>query len=249
LIQRRRNCIYRLIIEKIVFKWLFSLKNVKKNCKLANFSLSGVSKLTKETMSKVQKSDQELVAEFKNGNKQVFDELIERHAAKMYQTAYGLLSNHHDAEEVVQDALVRAFRALDKFRGDSNLVTWLHRIVTNLARNKYHWNRRRGSEQNISLFQHSGNIGDEKKEEEIPLPDTTLGPQRVIEGKEFGKVLSDAFEKLPDSLRETMVLRHVQDMSYEKIAEILKCKVGTVKSRISRGREMLKDLLMKTGVL
>jgi RNA polymerase sigma-70 factor (ECF subfamily) len=71
----------------------------------------------------------------------------------------------------------------------------------------------------------------------------------VIEGKEFGKVLSDAFEKLPDSLRETMVLRHVQDMSYEKIAEILKCKVGTVKSRISRGREMLKDLLMKTGVL
>ncbi len=200
-------------------------------------------------MSFNKEGDRELVAEFKNGNTKVFDELMSRYSVRLYQTAYGLLSNHHDAEEVVQDTFVRAFRGLKQFRGDSNIETWLQRITINLARNKYHWNRRRGAGVNISLFQTSSGLGDSDQEEEIPLPDRTLGPERTVQGAETEKKIAESFEELPESLRETMILRHVHDMPYEEISKILKCKIGTVKSRLARGREMLKKVLKRSGVL
>lgn len=200
-------------------------------------------------MSLTKLSDHELVAEFKNGNTTVFDELMNRHAMKLYHTVFGLISDHHDAEEVVQDAFVRAFHALDKFRGDANFNTWLHRIAVNLARNKYHWNRRRGAGQNISIYQHSDSLGDENQEQEMHLPDTSAIPDRMAENVELEKTVTDSFDKLPASLRETMVLRHIDEMSYEQIAEVLNCKTGTVKSRIARGREMLREILEKKDVL
>ncbi|MFA7230358.1 MAG: sigma-70 family RNA polymerase sigma factor [Victivallaceae bacterium] len=200
-------------------------------------------------MSLTKLSDHELIAEFKNGNTTVFDELMNRHAMKLYRTVFGLISDHHDAEEVVQDAFVRAFRALDKFRGDANFNTWLHRIAVNLARNKYHWNRRRGSGQNISIYQHSDNLGDENQEQEMHLPDTSAIPDRMAQNVELEKTVTDSFDKLPDSLRETMMLRHIDEMSYEQIAEVLNCKTGTVKSRIARGREMLREILEKKDIL
>lgn len=191
------------------------------------------------------KTDGELIKEFKDGNTAVFDLLIARHASKLYGTAYALLSNHHDAEEVVQDALVRAYRSLNNFRGDSNLGTWLHRIVSNLSRNKYHWNRRRGANVNISIHDVGNDLEKDKNETDMPLPDCSRIPDRQIENSEIEKCLTEGMASLPDSLRETMVLRHVHDMPYEKIAEVLECKVGTVKSRIARGREILREIMNK----
>ncbi|MHB9138438.1 MAG: sigma-70 family RNA polymerase sigma factor [Victivallaceae bacterium] len=194
------------------------------------------------------KTDGELVKEFKDGNTAVFDLLIARHASRMYGTAYALLSDHHDAEEVVQDAFVRAYRSLNSFRGDSNLGTWLHRIVSNLARNKYHWNRRRGANVNISIHNAVNDPEKEKNENDMPLPDCSRIPDRQVENSEIEQCLTEGMAKLPESLRETMILRHVQDMSYEKIAEALDCKVGTVKSRIARGREILREIMNKFDV-
>lgn len=194
------------------------------------------------------KNDNELVAEFKKGNTAVFDLLIARHAPKLYSTAYALTSDHHDAEEVVQDALVRAYRGLSNFRGDSNLSTWLHRIVTNLARNKYHWNRCRGRGLNISIHSFGNNQEKESSEEDMPLPDCSSVPDRQMESSEVEKCLAEGIKLLPDALRETMILRHVHDMPYEKIAAILQCKVGTVKSRIARGREILRTIMNQYGV-
>ena len=201
------------------------------------------------TEKKEQRTDEELIAEFKAGNTAAFYEIVERFVSRLYQTAYALLSSHHDAEEVVQDTFVRAFRALPKFRGDSSLSTWLQRIATNLSRNKYHWNRRRGAEVNMSLTRDAAEHGEELDGEEISLPDERHVPDRELSTAELEKTVKAGFDALPESVRETMVLRHVRECSYEEIAAILNCKVGTVKSRIARGRELLMNFLKRNEVV
>lgn len=188
--------------------------------------------------------EKQLVKEFKSGNRSAFDTIVEHYSGKLYQAAYGLLSNQQDAEEVVQDAFVRAFKAMDSFRGDSSLDTWLHRIVINLARNKYHWNRRRGSQVNVSISDQSKKLDDERTPEDMHIPDESYGPDNMLEKAEFENEIIKSFDKLPETLKETMVLRHINEMPYEEIAEVLKCKIGTVKSRIARGREILKKILL-----
>jgi RNA polymerase sigma-70 factor (ECF subfamily) len=188
------------------------------------------------------RTDNELVKEFKAGSRDVFDILIERHSSRMYQAAYGLISNREDAEEVVQDAFVRAYKGLDKFREDASFQTWLYRIVTNLSRNKYQWNKRRGAELNVTLTRKA--YDPEKNEgEEMNLPDNSMKPDAVIEGAELEEDLIKSMERLPGSIREAMILRHVNEFPYDKIAELLNCRVGTVKSRIARGREVLRKII------
>ena len=87
--------------------------------------------------------DRRLVERFKAGDEEAFDALVDRHSARAYQIAYGVLGNREDAEEVAQDAFIRMHKALPSFRGESEFTTWMYRIVTNLARNKYRWNKTR----------------------------------------------------------------------------------------------------------
>ena len=185
---------------------------------------------------------------FRNGDAAAFDTLIGMYSAKLYKVAYALLGSRQDAEEVVQDTFLRAYRALKSFRGDSSLETWLHRITVNLARNKFQWNHRRGSGLNVSLTTADGD-GESGAEPEQDVPDLRMEPDLVLELDEIGTNIMKALNSLPDNLRETMVLRHVNDMPYEQIAQKLDCKVGTVKSRLSRGREMLRDYLAAAGIL
>ena len=183
----------------------------------------------------------ELIQSFKAGDKTAFDRLVTLYASKLYRTAYGLLNSKQDAEEVVQDAFVRAFRALDGFRGDSSFETWMQRIVINLSRNKFHWNRRRGEGLMTSISETVDETGEERI---VALPDERERPDTKLENEELEKNVLRGLQALPESLRETMILRHVNDMPYEKIAEQLECKVGTVKSRLARGRELLKTYLL-----
>ncbi|MDD4817542.1 MAG: sigma-70 family RNA polymerase sigma factor [Victivallaceae bacterium] len=193
-------------------------------------------------------TDSELVAEFNNGNTAAFDEIMERHAERLYRTAYSLLDSHHDAEEVVQETFLRAYRALSGFRGDSSLSTWLQRIVTNLSRNKFQWNRRRGSEVNRSI---SGMLRDADTGgyEDIPLPDDRLTPDRGINNREIGESIVWAINQLPERLRPVVSLRYLQNYSYDEIAKTLDCNIGSVKSRLSRSRELLVELLHKRGIV
>lgn len=191
------------------------------------------------------KREKELTARFKEGDKESFDEMVLMYSARLYRVAYGLLGNHQDAEEVVQDTFVRAYKALPEFRGDASLKTWLHRITVNLARNKFHWNRRRGDGVNVSLSDNpqSSAPADGTETLNTDLPDMHLGPDRQLEKEELERNVIAGIRCLPEKLREAMVLRHLEDMSYESIAELLECKVGTVKSRLARGREMLRQIL------
>ena len=191
-----------------------------------------------------------LLQAFRSGDDAAFDGLIGMYSAKLYKVAYALLGSRQDAEEVVQDTFLRAYRALQAFRGESSLETWLHRITVNLARNKYQWNHRRGSDLNVSLSADGGDTGGESgAESEQDVPDRRMEPDLVLEQGEIGTNIMKALNSLPDNLRETMVLRHVNDMPYEQIAQKLDCKVGTVKSRLSRGREMLRDYLAAAGII
>ena len=189
--------------------------------------------------------EERLIADFKEGSRERFDDLVKAYTQKLYRLAYGLLGNHHDAEEVVQDSFVRAYRGLDNFRGDSSFETWMHRITMNLARNKFHWNRRRGEGVTMSLSDQPERADDGDSAGEMELPDTSYSPDLLMQKAELHGNVVRGMNQLPESLREVMVLRHVKDMPYEEIAQILNCPVGTVKSRISRGRELLREYLMQ----
>ena len=186
-------------------------------------------------------TDRELIARIRDGDQRAWDVLMDRHAPKAYQIAYGILGQHDDAEEVTQDALVRVCRALTRFRGDSEFSTWLYRIVVNQARNKYRWNKRRGAQVNVSIDQEiPGNDGTAVP---MDLPDPGKAPDEDLVFRELQAEITREMQFLPPINREALVLRNVKNLSYEEIAGVLKCKVGTVKSRIARAREELRRRL------
>ena len=192
-------------------------------------------------------NDNMLVEAAKNGSQEAFEEIVSRYRQRLYQTAYAILNSHHDAEEVAQDALVKAYRALPNFRGESLLLTWLCRIVINQAHNKYHWNRRRGSEVNLSLSRPPEPGGDQQQED-FNIPDVEHTPQRELNNAELGNLISEEISNLPLSLRETMQLRHFSNLPYEEIADRQNCQLGTIKSRLSRGREILLKRLKQYDI-
>ena len=169
-----------------------------------------------------------------------WETLMTRYSSRAYQIAYGVLGHHDDCEEVTQDAFVRIYRALPNFRGDSEFTTWMYRIVVNQARNKYRWNKRRGANMHVSI--------DEERETKrgslsLDIADHRVGPDGEIVCREWEGEISREMAKLPEVNREALILRNVEHMSYEQIAEVLGCKIGTVKSRIARGRGELRTRL------
>ncbi len=182
--------------------------------------------------------DKKLISRLKLGDKSSFDELVVRYGAKAFQISFGLLSNRFDAEEVVQDAFMKVYTNIEKFRGDSSFTTWFYRIVTNLSRNKYHWHRRRGRDENVSIS--DNRFSGDGVQLDLEIPDRAFEPDRLLERIEAESTLMDAIKKLPEKFREVILLRHIEDMSYREIAGLLECELGTVKSRIARAREALK---------
>ncbi|MFW6414227.1 MAG: RNA polymerase sigma factor [Verrucomicrobiota bacterium] len=182
-------------------------------------------------------TDAELIERFNRGEKEVFNILADRYVGRAYQIAYGVLGSREDAEEVAQDVFVRIYKALPRFRGDARFSTWMYRIAMNLARNKYRWNKTRGSQKKISL--------EETEEEEdnsygIQVPAKEPAPDEQTDLTEFQQKVMREIENLPQLYKEALILRNIEEMSYEQIAETLDCKLGTIKSRIARAREELR---------
>ena len=181
-------------------------------------------------------SDRELVARCQDGNAAAFDELVRRHQGRALNVAWQLLRNREDATEVAQDAFVRIYRTLAGFRGECEFTTWLHQIVVNLAHNKHRWWRRRGR------------LETETFDGDRQFAAPTVPPDMAAAQYEFARTLSARIAKLPAPYREVLVLRNVEDLSYEEIAVVLKCEVGTVKSRIARAREALRESMKDDGL-
>lgn len=188
-------------------------------------------------------TDIELVQKFQREHDlAAFEQLVERHSDRAYQLAYSILQNRQDAEEVVQDAFLRIYRSLGNFRGDAQFTTWMYRIVVNLCNNKFRWNKVRGINRTISIDAPLPNAeGDESLR--LELPSSEAPPDEQLAFAELRERVEKAMAQLPESYRTAVMLRNVQQLDYEEIAKILDCAVGTVKSRINRGRELLRQAL------
>jgi RNA polymerase sigma-70 factor (ECF subfamily) len=183
-------------------------------------------------------SDHELLDRCRAGDEEAFDDLVRRHQQRAFNVAFLVLRDREDATEVAQDAFVRIYRSVDNFRGECEFTTWLHQIVVNLARNKHRWWKRRGRQSSVSL-DNPVEMGDG----EAPMQIAASGDAPDVESvkAEFVQLLSRRMEELPRKLREVLVLRNVENLSYEQIATVLDCSIGTVKSRIARAREALRE--------
>lgn len=185
--------------------------------------------------------DQALVLRFKNGDQSAFEEMVTRYWDRIYAMVHQLLRNPQDAEEVTQDAFIRAHRGLVNFRGDSAFSTWLYQIATNLARNRYWYWWRRKRDKTISFDQPVGDDNSTPLAEifvtEAETPEDATVTQELVDN------IAAGMEKLSPKHREILILRNVKNQSYEEIAEILNISIGTVKSRIARARESLRSKL------
>ena len=188
--------------------------------------------------------DAGLVRRFNGGDEAAFIEIVTRHRDRIQALAERFLRNHADAEEIAQDTFIRAHRGLGRFRGDSSLATWLHRIAFNLARNRYWYFFRRRAHMTVSL---DCPLGAESKATFTDLVATTeADPARQATVNEFVDAVAACMEKLDTGHREILTLRNEMHHSYGEIARALGINEGTVKSRIARARGQLRHLMAET---
>ena len=185
--------------------------------------------------------DRLLVDRFKNGDQSAFDQMVTRYWDRIFSMVHQLLRNQQDAEEVTQDAFIRAHRGLANFRGDSAFSTWLYQIATNLARNRYWYWWRRKRDKSVSFDAPVSSENDMTLADIIPAEVET--PDDIAVTQEFVSRIGQGMEKLSAKHREILVMRNIKNLSYEEIASILAISVGTVKSRIARARESLRSKL------
>ena len=185
--------------------------------------------------------DQEHVNRFKGGDQSAFDEMVSRYRDRIYGMVNQLLRNSQDAEEVTQDAFIRAHRGLVNFRGDSAFSTWLYQIATNLARNRYWYWWRRKRDKSVSFDAPVSADNATTLADLIPAEVET--PDDITVTQEFIDRIAQGMERLSAKHREILTLRNIKNLSYEEIADILDISVGTVKSRIARARESLRAKL------
>lgn len=186
--------------------------------------------------------DRLLIERFKSGDATAFDMLVDKYSGRAYQIAYGILGSRQDAEEVAQDVFIRIFRALPKFRGDSEFTTWMYRIAMNLARNKYRWNKSRGSQRSVSIDAPLDG-SDESDGRKLDVVEGRLSPDEKASLDELEVQALRELGNLPELYRQALALRNVDELSYEDIADLLGCKLGTIKSRIARARDELRKRL------
>ena len=185
--------------------------------------------------------DDLLIERIKAGDMAAYNIMVTRYYDRIFARVSQLLKNKQDAEEVTQDAFIRAHRGLENFRGDASFSTWLYQIATNLAHNRYWYWFRRKRDQSISLDQPLGTDGDLTLENLMPCKGEN--PAEASVTQEFVDRVSECMHDLNDKHKEVLILRNVKNLSYDEIAQQLEISVGTVKSRIARARESLRDLM------
>lgn len=182
-------------------------------------------------------SEQELIEKSQKGDVASFERLIHQYQVYVYNIAYRTLGHEEDAKDAAQDALIKVFKNISQFTGDAQFSTWLYRIVVNTCKD---YLRKQASLKETTM---TGLDADgESVLWEIPASDT-LHPEKQLERKEIQLKIHSALEKLPEANKTVVILRDIQGLSYEEISHIEDCSVGTVKSRINRGRKYLRELL------
>lgn len=187
-------------------------------------------------MSEKEACENQLIKEAKAGNVEAFEELVKQCEKKVFNIAYKMMGNYDDANELAQEAFIRAYKSINKFKEDSLFSTWIYRITTNVCLDEL---RKRKNKKVISLNEDIKYNDEELKPQ---IKDDSPGPEKIYEKKEFKNLIYQCIESLSDEYKTVIILRDIEGFSYEEIAKIINCPEGTVKSRISRARKALRDI-------
>jgi len=184
----------------------------------------------------------ELVARAKQGDRDAFDTIVERYTPRIYNLSLRITGSREEAEDCVQDAFLRAFKALGHFRGEAAFSTWLYRVAMNVANDA---SRRLGSKPIAAseLADPDSNLPPPELERLGESAHSTDSPETSLLKAQRRQVVTEAIRSLPQNHRTVIVLYDLQGLSYEEIAHVLGTRVGTVKSRLNRARLALKELL------
>jgi RNA polymerase sigma-70 factor, ECF subfamily len=186
-------------------------------------------------------SDDQFLERLRRGEAAAYELLVAEQSGDVYALLFRLTNDAEEARDLTQETFLRAFQSINRFRGDSTLKTWIYRIAINQARNRWRWWRRRRRDATVSL-----DATDDRRETPLAatLPSVhSPNPEQETLAREREQQLSDALLGLRRSYREAVILRDVEGFSYEEIAGTLQISIGTVKSRISRGRLELRKKL------
>jgi RNA polymerase sigma-70 factor (ECF subfamily) len=181
--------------------------------------------------------DQELVERAQRGDKRAFGMLVEKYQRKLGRLLSRLIRDPAEVEDVVQESFIKAYRALPNFRGDSAFYTWLYRIGINTAKNYLVAMGRRPQVTTEIEIEDAENFEDGNELRTMDTPETELM------GKQIAKTVNDTVASLPEELRTAITLREIEGLSYEEIATLMDCPIGTVRSRIFRARETIAQKL------
>jgi RNA polymerase sigma-70 factor (ECF subfamily) len=184
------------------------------------------------TEKKTEPTDQQLVVRVQKGDKRAFDLLVLKYQYKVHAIVARFIRDSDEVRDVVQEAFIKAYRALPKFRGDSQFYTWLYRIAVNTAKNYLVARSRRPPSSDVDLDDAEYYSGSEQ------LKDTGT-PENQLFRDQLEEVINQAIIELPEDLRTAVTLREYEGLSYEDIASVMNCPVGTIRSRIFRGRESI----------
>ena len=183
------------------------------------------------------RDEAELVSELQSGSETAFDWLVTHYHAPVYNLILSMLGDTSDAADGSQEVFLKAFRGIRKFRQGSSLKTWLYRIAIREALNHRRWFRRH-LQKNVSI-----DAEPQEGHAAIEIEDLGVTPFDQLASREIQQAVQQALQQVPSVFRTAVILRDLEDLSYEEVSEVLECSVGTVKSRILRGRRALKDVL------
>ena len=183
--------------------------------------------------------ERQLIARCKDGDIEAYEQLIQGYQKKVYNIALKMLGNAEDASDAAQEALIKVYKSIAGFKEESSLSTWIYRIATNVCLDEL---RKKKKSNVVSIHT---NLQTEDGELSVQIEDHRPQPDQVYENLELRQEMKKAIDALNEEHKTVVVLRDIQGMSYEEIAHIMQCSLGTVKSRINRARNTLKNILLK----
>jgi RNA polymerase sigma-70 factor, ECF subfamily len=186
-----------------------------------------------------------LIARLKAGELAAFEELVEEFQPLVYALCYRILHDNEDARDAAQETFLKIYRHFSHFRGEASLKTWICRIALNQARSSERWWRRRFRRETVSLDTPASLVGNDESAPRDYLPSNGASPESETLRRERGRCLEQALTGLKKDFRIAVVLRDIEGLSYEEIAYVTETSIGTVKSRIARGREMLREAMLR----